>query len=653
MPELQHRQLAAILFTDMAGYTALMAQDEALARRLRNRHREVLHDRHEAHQGEIIQYFGDGTLSVFHSAVKAVRCAIDIQLALREEPQVPLRIGIHSGEVVWDKEGIYGSAVNIASRLESFATIGSILVSAQVQNELRNQKELQFESLGLFDLKNVPETMEIFAVTNDGIVIPEKKDLKGKGKKIYKTKEVPVKSIAVLPFVNMSSDPEQEYFSDGLTEEIITDLSQLENLLVISRSSMMTFKGLNKKIKEIAEDVNVRYVLEGSVRKAGNNLRITARLIDTQKGGHLWAEKYSGTIEDIFDIQERVSKSIVKSLDIQLTHKEESQLVHHRFPNPRALEYFMQARYEMNKLTEPGLLKAVALAEQGLEIVGENALLYGTMALANLYLHHYGIRVTPIQLDKAREQAKHSLSLDPECSPAHLVNGIIEFYIEYNKQAAADIFKNILQFDKNNPDALRWLGFSYIVAGRVEEARPISERLLQLDPMTPESRSFPGQMDFAGGLIQDAIPHYEKWLQLDTDGPFPQYDSSLLFAINHEQSRSIKLLDSLISTFSDSIYSKFAFFFRSALSGDKRQTLRYATEELKTNAEFYDWLPLGMTIGYAFISEKDEAVKWCRIMLKQGTWFYQLIQKIEGLKDHPGFQEVMDEMKRRSDAFVI
>jgi tetratricopeptide (TPR) repeat protein len=415
---------------------------------------------------------------------------------------------------------------------------------------------------------------------------------------------------------------------------------------------MMTFKGTTKKIKEIANEVNVRYILEGSVRKAGNNLRITAQLIDAQKDGHLWAEKYSGTIEDIFDIQEKVSKSIVESLDIKLS-KQESDLVQHPIQDPRTLEYLMRTRYEMLKLTETGLLKAVALAEQGLEIVGENALLYGTMGLANLLLHHYGIRVTQIQLEKAKNQANQSLSLDPECPPAHLVRGICESYIEYNKQAAAHIFKNILEYDKNNPDALRGLGFSYMAAGRIDEARPISIRLLQLDPMTPDSHAFRGWLDMCSGLIQESIPYHEKWLHMDPDGPFPQYWCSLLYAINNEHDKSIELLDSLIKMFPDLIYTKFAFFFKSALKGDKKNTLRYATEELITNAEFLDWLSIGMTLGYAFISEKDEAVKWCRIMLNQGVWNYPLYQKIDVLKDHTGFQEGMDEMKRRSDAFVI
>jgi adenylate cyclase len=639
----QTRQLAAIMFTDIVGYTSLMGKDEYKAMELLKLNRDIQKPLIEQYNGKWLKEMGDGVLASFNTVSDAVNCAKNIQEISRTEEYISLRIGIHQGEVVFEDGDVFGDGVNIASRIESIAPAGGIYISESVSRNIENKKGVKTKFVGEKTFKNVNYPVRIYEIVMD-------QEAKTKEKSNHNRSD---NSIAVLPFVNMSSDPEQEYFSDGLTEEIITDLTQLGKLLVISRSSMMTFKGLNKKIKEIAEEVNVRYVLEGSVRKAGNNLRITAQLIDAQKDSHLWAEKYSGTVEDIFDIQEKVSKSIVRSLDIQLTRSEESQLVHHRFRDPRALEYFMQARYEMLKLTESGLLKAVALAEQGLEIVGENALLYGTLGLANVFLHHYGIRVTSVQLEKAREQANHSLSLDPECAPAHLVNGILEFYIEYNKQAAADIFKNILQFDKDNPDALRWLGLSYIVAGRVKEARPISKRLLQLDPMTPESRVFPGWVDSSEGLIQESIPHFEKWLQIDPDGPYTKYYSSLMFAINNEQSRSIKLMDSLIRMFPDSIYSKFAFFFRSALAGDKKKTLKYATEELKTNAEFLDWLSIGMTMGYALISEKDEAVKWSRIMLKQGGWIYLLYQQIDGLKDHAGFQEVMDEMKRRSEAFVI
>lgn len=638
------RQLAAIMFTDIVGYTALMGKDEGAAFKLLEKNRLLHKSIIQEFGGKWLKEMGDGTLISFNSVWDAVNCAKRIQESCIKDRNISLRIGIHQGEVVFDNEDVFGDGVNIAARIEAIAPAGGIYISESVSRNIEN-KGIAVKYVGEKKLKNVKYPIRIYQVIGH--------EEEGDGSELTIGHNIQDNSIAVLPFVNMSSDPEQEYFSDGLTEEIITDLSQLGKLLVISRSSMMTFKGTNKKIKEIANEVNVRFVLEGSVRKAGKNLRITAQLIDAQKDGHLWAEKYNGTVDDIFYIQERVSTSIVRSLDIQLTPGEQSQLVHHRIQEPKALEFFMQARYEMFKLTEPGLLKAVALAEQGLEIVGENALLYGTMGLANLLLHHYGICVTPIQLEKARDQANRSLSLDPECAPAHLVNGIFEFYIEYNKQSAADIFKNVLRFDKNNPDALRWLGLSYLVAGRLEEAGPISKRLLQLDPMTPESHAFAGWLTSYSGLIKESIPQYEKLLQLDPDGPYTQYYCSLIFAMNHESGRSIKLLDSLIRMYPDSIYSKFAFFFKSALSGDKRKTMRYATKELKASAEFFDWLSLGMTIGYALISEKDEAVKWCRIMLKQGAWTYLLFQKIEGLNDHAGFQEVMGEMKRRSDAFVV
>jgi non-specific serine/threonine protein kinase len=419
---------------------------------------------------------------------------------------------------------------------------------------------------------------------------------------------------------------------------------------------MMTFKGTTKKVKEIANEVNVKYVLEGSVRKVGNNLRITAQLIDVQNDGHLWAEKYSGTVDDIFDIQEKVSKSIVESLDIQLTRKEESDLAHKRTHDSRTLEILMRARYEISKLSEKGFLAAIFLVEKGLEMVGEDAQLFATLSLANLFLHHYGFRTSPTQVEKAKKQVILSLSLDPQCLSAHLVLGILEFYVESNKQGAATIFKKILERERNNPDALRWLALSYLVLGKEEEARPISIRLLQLDPATPETNGIRGWVEMHAGLFQEATPYYEKWLQLDPDQPFTQYYTSLFYAINNEPDKSIQLLDSLVLMFPDSIYEKFALFFKSALKGDKENTLRYATEELRTNGVFLDWLSLGITLGYAFIFEKNETVKWCTIMLNHGLWTYTLYRKIDAfhfLHDHSGFQAFMDEVKRRSEGFEI
>ena len=235
MNEQKNRRLAAVMFTDIVGYTAFMQGDEKLAIKLRAHHREVFEQQHQLYQGEVIQYYGDGTLSIFKSAIQAVKCAIEIQQLLQKGEAVPIRIGIHMGDIVFNKTEVYGDGVNFASRIESIGVAGSILVSGKLNDELENHKDIFSSSLGQFELKNIAKPVEIFAISNDGIKVPQAIELKGKQKSIEKT-------IAVLPFVNMSTNAENEYFSDGITEEIINALAKVKSLKVTSRTSSFFFK---------------------------------------------------------------------------------------------------------------------------------------------------------------------------------------------------------------------------------------------------------------------------------------------------------------------------------------------------------------------------------------------------------------------------
>ncbi|MDQ3683488.1 MAG: tetratricopeptide repeat protein, partial [Bacteroidota bacterium] len=466
----------------------------------------------------------------------------------------------------------------------------------------------------------------------------------------------PEKSIAVLPFLNMSSDPEQEFFSDGLTEEIISDLSRLEKLLVISRSSIMTFKGTDKKIKEIAKEVNVRYILEGSVRKSGNNLRITAQLIDALNDGHVWTEKFSGTVDDVFDIQEKVSRSIVEALDLKLTMKEESLLSQHPIQNAKAHECYIRARQEFWKLTEKGLDNAVVLAQRALDLVGDNGLLYATLSVANLFIQHYGIRPDHSYLEKAYQYAKKSLELDSDSPQAHFVQGILAFK-KGNLQEASYIFKKVLHEDQNNPDALHFLTVTYCMAGRPDAARPVLERLLQVDPLTTNSYAFPGVIELYSGNIQESLPPFQMWFQMDPDGPFTRFWYSNALALNNKLEECFEILDGTIQEMPTLIFAKFALFFKSALLGDKESALKHATNELKNIAASLDYLPKFMALSFALINEKDEAVNWLKKTLDFGYSPYPLLLKLEifhnVLSDHPGFQAYMEEIKKRSEHFAV
>src|SRR5450432_167090 len=254
------RQLAAIMFSDMSGYTALMQQNEQLAKDKRRRLKEVLETSVSGYNGKILQYYGDGALSIFNSAIDGVNCAVEIQQTLQQEPKVDLRMGIHTGDIIIEDEAIYGDGVNIASRIESLAVPGGIFISEKVLDEIKNQGDISTREMGYFELKNVKQPVRVFAIANNGISVPSRDEIKGKTSK-------PANRLAVLPFVNMSADPENEYFSDGITKELLNALTRVEGLQVTSRTSAFAFKGKHDDIRDIAIRLNVDKVLEGSVRK--------------------------------------------------------------------------------------------------------------------------------------------------------------------------------------------------------------------------------------------------------------------------------------------------------------------------------------------------------------------------------------------------
>ncbi len=309
------RKLAAILAADVVGYSRLMGEDEAGTLDALRAHREgLIEPKIAEHEGRIVKLMGDGVLAEFPSAVEAVQCAVEIQHALvqrnadiPEDKRMAYRIGINLGDIIVEGDDIYGDGVNIAARLEGLAEPGGVCVSGKVREELRGKFDLGFDDLGAQSVKNIAEPVRVYRVTAEQLTLsaaPSSKPL-----------PLPEKpSIAVLPFTNMSGDPEQEYFSDGMTEDIITELSRFRSLFVIARNSSFHYKGQSPKVQEIGRELGVRYVVEGSVRKAGNRVRITAQLVDAATGNHLWAERYDRDLEDIFAVQDEVVETIAANL---------------------------------------------------------------------------------------------------------------------------------------------------------------------------------------------------------------------------------------------------------------------------------------------------------------------------------------------------
>ncbi|MEK7255644.1 MAG: adenylate/guanylate cyclase domain-containing protein, partial [Bacteroidota bacterium] len=302
----KNRSLAAIMFADMVGFTKMMSEDEKTTILLGERLRSVVQQLVPEHHGQLLQYAGDGSLSIFRSAIDAVRCAILIQQNLQKAPQVLVRIGIHLGEVVFYGQNIYGSSVNIASRIESFATPGSVLISDKVYSEVKNQTSIQALSLGYYDLKNVNREVEIFALSAKGLKLPNPWEMQGKGKNAHH-------SIGILPF-KTAGDEASQTFSDGLTEELLHTLSGIRGLSVASRTSCFSFKGQDGVVQKIASELNVTILLEGSVRRDGDLARVTTQLIDCSDGYQVWSGAFDVKVGRLFATQGALAKEVTQRI---------------------------------------------------------------------------------------------------------------------------------------------------------------------------------------------------------------------------------------------------------------------------------------------------------------------------------------------------
>jgi eukaryotic-like serine/threonine-protein kinase len=463
------------------------------------------------------------------------------------------------------------------------------------------------------------------------------------------------KSIIVLPFENISPDPDQEYFCDGMTEEIITDLSHVHDLLVISRSSAMTFKGTKKTIPEIARAVNVRYVLEGSVRKAGNSLRITAQLIDALNDAHLWADKFSGTLDDVFDMQDKVSRSIVEALRLRLTQNEDQQIAKKPLVDMRAYDCYLRARREIYRFTDEGFEEAKRLLRAGLNIVGDNALIYAGLGYTHLASADIGMK--PIEtIDKAGKYAEQALRLDPETSTAHLVLGYVQM-MHGNQRECIRHCKRALSIDPNDYDANLWLGMSLCFVGKMQEVFPIAQRMIALDPLNPVSYWMETFGHFFEGRFLEA---YES-LKRDPLGAsleVPVFRLWLAYSLTYANLRreALALLDQATETLkTEDFVLRSLPLLRAALQGDRRFITEMITADLVTAASIDCMKACFLMSFYAIVGDKEMTLKWLEAAVGRGLINYPFYNNYDPflakIRGEPRFQKLMERVKYEWEHF--
>ncbi len=531
------RQLSAIMFTDLAGYTAMMQEDEINAKGLRDRHRKILEREITDHNGKILQYYGDGALSVFSSTISAATSAVSIQKA-SITGNIPLRIGIHTGDVVIEDDGVYGDGVNIASRIESFATSGSVMISDKVFDDLKNHPSFQPSLMGEFELKNVKRPVEVYALTNDGLIVPQRTDLKGKVKER-------IKSIAVLPFINRSADPENEYFSDGITEEIITALARVEGLRVISRTSAFSFKGKNMDVREIGKQLEVQSILEGSVRKSGNKVRISAQLSSTFDGYELWTETYDRLLEDIFEVQDEIALKISHQLREKLSTSSLGSDEKTKSVEIEAYNSYLQGLFYYNRWTPDNAEKAASAFKKAIEIQPDYDQAYAGLALAYTLMSFTGF-LKPKEGHLLTENAgKKALEINDQCENAYIALSYTQYFYHWDFEKGKEYAKKALEINPRSPDANLTCSLYPMVFGRHDETLSYIEKAREIDPLSSLTNRTLADAYYLKGDYKMAIEVYDWLLEQDPEFMAAFEFKGWAYLMNGDYDQAIEIFESI------------------------------------------------------------------------------------------------------------
>ncbi|MEO9884193.1 MAG: adenylate/guanylate cyclase domain-containing protein [Balneola sp.] len=634
-----YRSLAAIMFADMVGYTKLMQQDESKAKVLRDRQRNVVDKRIAIHNGKVMQYYGDGTLSMFSSAIKAVEAAQEIQEELQNDPQVPLRIGIHIGDVVHDNEGVFGDAVNVAARVQSLSIAGGVMISGKVFEEIKNHPGIKVEAFGEHDLKNVFNPVGIFALANEGLAVPAQsyvQEITGSHKN----------SVAVLPFANFSANPENEYFSDGITEEIINALVKLDGLQVPSRTSVFAYKNTNKDIREIGKELNVATVLEGSVRREGNQIRVTAQLINTDDGFHVWSENYDGEAKDIFKVQDEIAQKIAEKLEDNFEFNTNGAIYESSTDSVVAYNHYLQGLYYWNKRTPEATQKAIKCYEKAIKKCETYTKAYSGLANCYSFLGIIGHLKGKEAFTKAEKNAIKALSLNDHRGESYISLGFVELFYNWNFDSAEANFRKAITMEPSNEDARIALAMYYRIIGDLDKMYHHTKAASKIAPVSLPVLLQHGYSNWLLKEYDKAIQIFNKILELD-----PLFRSALegIALVQVAQKKYDKALKS-VKKYLDLVDSEFKggtqLGYIAALKGDVKlatESLEIIKKREKANPELN--LSLDYAVIYAALDDKDEAFKYLNKAVDEKLGAVLLIKTmhpLEQLNTDPRYKQLME-----------
>jgi adenylate cyclase len=534
----QQRRLAAILFTDIIGSTAIMQKDEQTAVLINKRYLNVLKQSVATHHGEILNDYGDGSLCSFNSAIQAVKCAIEMQQALRAEPKVSLRIGLHVGEILTEDGKVFGDGVNVASRIQSLGVENAILFSSEINSKIRNQQEFKTVSLGRFHFKNVDDPMEVFALSNEGFTIPDRTKLEGKlkeQKSVWKKWMVSLavifllvisviiylnyfresgfskgdKTIAVLPFENVGVADSEKYISDGITQDIIKNLSRISSLnKVIGWFSVRGFKKTTKTLKQVADELGVSAILSGTMEKHADKIHIIAELTEVNTNKRLWGDDFEYDSKEMLSIQSKVAGAIVLALKANVTPDEKNNISRQYTENVDAYKFYLKGRNFWNLRGMENFDSAEANFKEAIKLDPDYALAYA--GLADCYTYNQSGMSQLEAIPIARKFADKALSLDSNLSEGYTSLGFIQYNFDYEWDKSKKTLERAIELQPNNSTAHQYYGIVLLFTGFTDEGLIEMEKAVELNPLGWAENWVLGRSYYFAGLNDKAITQFKK-----------------------------------------------------------------------------------------------------------------------------------------------
>ena len=604
MPE-GARRLAAIMFTDMIGYTALGQRNESLSLALVDEQRRLIRPILNRHNGREVKTIGDGFLVEFSSALDAVRCAYDIQKTAREfnisaplDHKLHLRIGVHLGDVVESQGDISGDAVNIASRIESLAEDGGVCLTRQVYDHVQNKFELPLTSLGPKSLKNVNASMEVYEMAMPW-------DATGP----VSSAEHDARRIAILPFANVSPDAADEYFADGMTDELIAVLSKIRGLRVVARTSAMRYKGEKATANRIGHELKVGSLVEGSVRKSKNRVRITVQLVDTQSEEDLWTETYDRDLQDIFSVQIDIAQQVAKALELQLAVRESSALQREQTQNPEAYSLYLQGRHYWNLRSENDVNRAMKYFEEAIGRDSEYAPAYVGLADCYSVLGTYGFRRGFVVYPRAKELAEKALSLDNSLAEAHASLGetLMWYYFDWKKAGLE--FDTALELNPSYATARMWRATHHTAVGRFSDALTEAKKAVELDPLSMIILTDAAKDLYLARRYDEAINEYRKSLQVDPEFPIAHKGLAEVYSQKGMHDEAITEIEKAIVLSERSMFILDDLGHIYARAGKRKESTK-VLEDLAKMANDQYVSAYARAVIYAALDDTEKALSW-------------------------------------------